>query len=73
MNEQFLFQLGSTITALQAQLQQLTQVMTRESQQHQDTRSLLEALATAQGLEYSQDMKAWVKTSAITALRDSIL
>lgn len=72
MDSILIFQLGSTITTLQSQVQQLTQMLTHESQQHQETRSLLEALATSQGLEYSQDMKAWVKTSAIRALRDSM-
>lgn len=71
MNSILAFQLGSTLTTLQTQVQQLTQMLSHETQQHQETRGLLEALAKAQGLEYSQDVRAWVKKSALASLRDS--
>ena len=60
MNEQFLFQLGSTITALQNQIQQLAQALQQQSQQLQETRDSLEALARSENKEWSPISKTWV-------------
>ena len=65
MNEQFLFQLGSQLTTMQTQIQQLAQANQSLAQQLQDTRNMLEALAQAQSMEYSQDAKKWVSKDAM--------
>lgn len=66
------FQVGSTITTLQSQVQQLAQAIQEQTRQHQETRDLIEALAKSEGKEWSQDLKAWVKKSAMATLRDSV-
>ena len=67
------FQLGAQLTALQAQGQQLLQVIQTHATQLQETRDLLEKLGHAMGLEWSQDLKQWVSLKKLAALRSSPL
>lgn len=69
MDSQWLIQLGAQLKTAETQIQQLTQALQIQAQEHQQTRNLIESLAKAQGLEYSQDVSAWVETTEIEGLR----
>mgnify|MGYP001595300520 CR=1 FL=1 len=67
------FQLGVQLTALQTQVQQLLQVIQTQAAQLQETRDLLESLGKVCGLEWSPDLKQWVSSKKLAALKSSPL
>jgi len=73
MDAQFIFQLGREQVAITTTIQQLNERLQVIQREHQETRTLLEALGKAQGWEWSQDVKQWVSKSKLDALKSSPL
>jgi len=73
MDAQFTFQLGREQAAMLAAINQLNERINTMQREHQETRTLLEELAKAQGLEWSQDVKKWVSKKKLSDLRSSPL
>ncbi len=69
MDAGFTFQLGREQAGITIAIQQVNERLNTVQAEHQQTRALLEALARAQGLEWSQDVGQWVSTSKLTDLR----
>ena len=62
-------QLVLHMQALSQSISVLIQQIKGAQQEHQNTRKLLEGLASILGYEYSQDAKRWVKKEKLEELR----